>query len=55
MPSATYKKNLPIPKVPADIDDLIKRFKELFGRDLTREELSHLEYAKELLAGKESC
>ena len=50
MPSSNKKKDIPSAKTPADIDELIRRFRELYGREVTREELLHLEHAKKLLA-----
>ncbi|MBV8478462.1 MAG: hypothetical protein JO266_16170 [Acidobacteria bacterium] len=50
---ASNKKDLPTPKIPADLDELLNRFQELFGREPTREERNHLDYAKKLLAERQ--
>lgn len=54
MPSWNKQKDIPPAKTPADIDDLIRSFRQLYGREVTQEELLHLEYAKKLLAEKQA-
>lgn len=54
MPSWNKQKDIPPANTPADIDDLMRSFKELYGREVTQEELLHLEYAKKLLAEKQA-
>ena len=48
-------RSLPFPEKPADVDCVIERFIELFGRSPNAEERSALEYIRRSLMDKEAA
>jgi hypothetical protein len=45
---------LPTPKTPADVDAILAMFKQLFGRVPHADELSMLEFIRQLLVQKQA-
>ena len=48
-------RSLPFPEKPADVDRVIERFKELFGRSPNAEERSTLEYIRQSLMDNQAA